>query len=228
MNGQVLTLNGMDLLARASGALWWPTERLLCVADMHLAKSGRIARRGGTLLPPYETRETLDRLAEEIDLLTPTRVVCLGDSFDDDAGAASLDPHEAATLASLAAQRDWIWIAGNHDPARHALPGRCVTELSTGPLVFRHEAVPGTVTGEVSGHFHPGISLDLGGRRLRRACFLCDGARLILPAFGAYTGQLDSSHPAIAGLLSPNAVAVLTETPCLRVPAAAGLRRRAG
>ena len=91
MSAQTVVLAGITLAARASGALWWPDERLLCVADLHLGKSERLARRGGALLPPYETAETLDRLAAEIAALAPARVVCLGDSFDDTAAGAALD-----------------------------------------------------------------------------------------------------------------------------------------
>ena len=122
MDEQAVTLAGARLAARASGALWWPEERLLCVADLHLCKSERLARRGGPLLPPYETAETLDRLAAEIAALAPAAVVCLGDSFDDCAAGAALDPDDAARLVALIAGRDWIWIAGNHDPAPSPCP----------------------------------------------------------------------------------------------------------
>ena len=124
MTTQAIELAGARLEARASGALWWQAERLLCVADLHLGRSERLARRGGTLLPPYETAETLDRLAAEIAALAPARVVCLGDSFDDGAAAPALAAADAAVLAALIAGRDWIWVAGNHDPLPLALAGR--------------------------------------------------------------------------------------------------------
>jgi DNA ligase-associated metallophosphoesterase len=228
MEGHVLTLTGVDLVARPSGALWWPEARLLCVSDLHLAKSERIARHGGSLLPPYETVETLDRLATEIRALNPSRIVCLGDSFDDEAGPGTLSSDDTRTLLALIAGRDWIWIAGNHDPAPFVLPGSHRAELREGPLVFRHEAQKGSARGEVSGHFHPKISLDLGGRRLRRACFLADANRMILPAFGAYTGGLDCGHPVLDGLLGTDTVAVLTGSPSLRVPMTRRTDRRTG
>ena len=123
MSGQPITLAGASLVARASGALWWPAERLLAVADLHLCRSERLARRGGALLPPYETAATLDRLAAEIVALAPVRVVALGDSFDDCAAGAAIAAADAARLTALIAGRDWTWIAGNHDPAPLALPG---------------------------------------------------------------------------------------------------------
>ena len=135
------------LVARASGALWWPEHRLLCVADLHLAKSERIARRGGALLPPYETRDTLARLGAEIAALAPRSVLCLGDSFDDMAGTGALDPADRATLAALTTGPDWIWLAGNHDPAPHGIAGRHVGTLALDRLTFRHAAEPEAAPG---------------------------------------------------------------------------------
>ena len=37
-------------------------------------------------------------------------------------------------------------------------------------------------------------------RRLSARCFVTDGRRLLLPAFGAYAGGLNALDPAIAGL----------------------------
>ncbi|MCB1352025.1 MAG: ligase-associated DNA damage response endonuclease PdeM [Rhodobacteraceae bacterium] len=224
MTGQHTELNGAALEARASGALWWPEERLLCVSDLHLGKSERLARRGGALLPPYETAETLARLGDEISRLDPALVICLGDSFDDSDCALALTAREADRLTALMAGREWIWIEGNHDPGPIALGGTHLAELSFGPLTFRHEAAAGAAPGEISGHYHPKIRLAAGGG-LVRACFLVDAARMILPAFGAYTGGLWCDHPALAGLFAPDARAILTGAPCLTLPLAA-LRNR--
>lgn len=219
--GQPIALAGTPLTARASGALWWEAERLLCVADLHLCKSERLARRGGALLPPYETAETLDRLAAEIAALAPATVVCLGDSFDDGAARLALPPAEEARLTALAAGRDWVWIAGNHDPGPLALAGRHLAELRRGALSFRHAATAGATAGEVSGHWHPKLRLPVRGGGVTRPCFLLDAARLILPAFGAYTGGLDADHAAFSALLGPGAQAILTGAPGLTLPLAA-------
>lgn len=228
MTEQPVDLAGARLAARASGALWWPERRLLCVADLHLAKSDRIARRGGALLPPYETRETLRRLGAEIAALDPKAVLCLGDSFDDMEGPAALAPEEHARLAALAAGRDWLWLAGNHDPDAHGLGGPRYETLALGPLLFRHEAREGAAPGEISGHYHPKLRLSLRAGSLTRPCFLWDRRRLILPAFGAYTGGLEAAHPSLARLFAPDARAVLTGEPCVTVPAfARGTRGRA-
>lgn len=193
-------LNGVELLADLSGALVWPARRTLIVADLHLEKGSGFARRGSPL-PPYDTRATLANLAAVLDRYRPDRVVCLGDSFHDPEAGDRLSPRDRATLRRMTAAHDWIWIRGNHDPAPPAgLGGRAAAEETIGALRFRHEAAPGPVAGEVSGHFHPKIGLSVRGRQVGGRCFVEDGRRVILPAFGAYAGGLDARNPAIAGL----------------------------
>ncbi len=218
MDERPVTLAGAALVACGSGALWWPERRLLCVSDLHLGKSERLARRGGPLLPPYETAETLDRLAAQIARRRPETVVCLGDSFDDDASPGALEAGDRGRLQALMAGRDWIWIAGNHDPAPIVLGGRHLAELATTPLVFRHSASPQGAAGEVSGHYHPKMRLVARGRAVTRPCFLLDDQRLILPAFGAYTGGLFADHPALRAVLGGSARAILTGSGCVAVP----------
>lgn len=215
MNGHAFALAGAALLARPSGVLWWPAPRLLAVADLHLGKAERMARRGGPLLPPYETADTLARLAAEVEALDPATVLCLGDSFDDLQAAAALAGEVRAGLARLAAGRAWVWIAGNHDAGPVALSGSHRAEWREGPLVFRHIAAPGAA-GEVSGHYHP--RARVGG--LSRPCFVIDAARAILPAFGTYTGGLGVAAPALSALLCPPARAVLTGSGGIVMPLA--------
>jgi len=219
--GFAFALAGARLVARPSGALWIPDLGLLAVADLHLGKAERLARRGGALLPPYADAETLERLDAEVAALDPETVLCAGDSFDDPTAARRLGPETRERLGGLAASRRWIWIAGNHDPAPHGFPGACVAAHSAGPLVFRHAPDSSARPGEVSGHLHPKATLALRGRRLRRRCFLADRRRVILPAFGAYTGGLDASDPVFDPLLGPEAQALLLGARVAAAPRAA-------
>ncbi len=198
------------LALRPSGALWAPDERLLVVADLHLGRSERLARRGGPLLPPYETSDALDRLAAEIEALRPRRVLSLGDGFDDARAAAALDPEARARLVALARGRDWIWVAGNHDPEPVDAPGECAPEAVFSGVAFRHIAAESPAPGaEVSGHFHPKATLFARGRRIVRRCFLSSADRLVAPAFCAYAGGLDIGDPAFDRLFPHGAVAHL-------------------
>jgi len=209
MDAHIFDFAGTRLNALGSGALFWPDARLLTVSDLHLGKAERTARRSGLQLPPYETVETLSRLEADIEATGATQVLCLGDSFDDLAAARALSAEEVQWLTRLQAGRRWFWVEGNHDPGPLALGGTHLAELSLGPLTFRHIAVPGA-RGEVSGHYHPKASLSARGRSLTRPCFLVDADRLILPAYGAYTGGLRSRDPALRALMGPGALAILT------------------
>lgn len=194
----ITDINGAALVADASGALYWPAQAMLVVADLHLEKGSGFAQRHGTLLPPYDSAATLQALEGAIGRYAPARVLCLGDSFHDGDAAARLGPAETDRLRGLTARVDWLWIAGNHDPAPPAgLGGRIEACVAIGPLVFRHEAESGPRSGEISGHFHPKASVATRGRRISARCFVEDGKRMILPAFGAYTGGLDVRDPAI-------------------------------
>jgi len=192
---------GERLLATPEGALFWPRERLVAVADLHLEKGSSYAEAARKLLPRYDSRETLDRLAAVLERTGARRVICLGDSFHDRAAATRLLPEDAARLDMLAARAAFHWIAGNHDPAPpDGRWGTASEELALPPLIFRHEAQFGPARGELSGHFHPVASLSVRGRGFRKRCFLVDGERTILPAFGAYAGGLNALDPAIAQL----------------------------
>ncbi|NDV52080.1 MULTISPECIES: ligase-associated DNA damage response endonuclease PdeM [unclassified Salipiger] len=209
---------GAALEALGSGALFWPAERLLVVSDLHLGKSARLAAQGGALLPPYEGRETLMRLERDLEATGARRVVCLGDSFDAAGIDLLLPEEERLWIARLQAGRDWMWIEGNHDPGPVSLGGAHLAELDLGGLVLRHIAEP-DARGEISGHYHPKARLVLrGGRVVSRACFLVDGARLLMPAYGAYTGGLRTDSAVLAGLMEPGARAILTGEVPLAIP----------
>jgi DNA ligase-associated metallophosphoesterase len=208
MHAAPLTLAGTPLLLDLAGAAVEPASRTLIVADLHLEKGSAYAAAGGALLPPYDTAATLARLDRLIRHYRPKTVVCLGDSFHDGGGPARLAGRDGSLLARLVGAQDWVWVAGNHDPALpDTLGGRHAADWRLGGLVCRHDAsaagAAGAPAGEISGHFHPKASVATRGRRITARCFVGDGRRLILPAFGAYAGGLNALDPAIAGLLRP-------------------------
>lgn len=199
-----VALAGADLLLDPSGALVWPGEGLLVVADLHLEKGSAFARRG-QMLPPYDTLDTLARLAEAIARHRPRTVIALGDSLHDRWAAERMADAVRDEIRRLQAGRSFVWIAGNHDPAPHDLGGEGVAALTIGPLVFRHEPSepPEPEAGEVCGHLHPCARIATRGRGVRRRCFVTDGRRMVLPAFGAYAGGLSVRDAAISGLFAP-------------------------
>ncbi|WP_296675525.1 ligase-associated DNA damage response endonuclease PdeM [Novosphingobium sp.] len=182
-------------------ALFWPRERALLVADLHLEKASFFARHG-QMLPPYDSRETLERVAAAIKRTGARRVYCLGDNFHDIAGPDRLEAHASGMLDALSRATDWVWIAGNHDQGR--VPwGTAVDELELAGIVLRHHAKQGEDRAEMSGHFHPRLRVKARGRMIARPCWVSSERKLILPAFGTLTGGMDASDPVIISAMQP-------------------------
>lgn len=191
---------GEDMALVQSRALYWPRERALLVADLHLEKASFYATKG-QMLPPYDSRETLERIAAALRETGARRVFALGDNFHDGGGEARLEPHAAGMLDALTRATDWVWITGNHDG--QALAGTALEQLEVAGVLLRHEAVPGEGRPELSGHFHPKLRVVARGRNIARPCAVRSETKLILPAFGALTGGMDAANPAIIAAVQP-------------------------
>jgi DNA ligase-associated metallophosphoesterase len=213
---------GETFHATAEGALFWPAQDALLVADLHLEKASWFAR-VGQFLPPYDSEATLAALTAEVERTGASRLFCLGDSFHDRFGCDRLPAAARALLLQLTATLDWTWILGNHDPgfADHC-GGRLAEEVEVSGIVLRHEAVRDDPRPELSGHFHPKLRLHLKGRNVSRRCFVVSSTKMILPAFGSLTGGLDAHHPEIIGNVGPQASALVPVSDrLLRFPLAA-------
>lgn len=191
-----IELAGERFRALACGALFWPAESMLLVADLHLEKGSHFAARGW-LLPPHDSLETLRRLSAAVSATGARRVAALGDSFHDAHGPDRLEPRACAELHRLMGDLDWLWVTGNHDGASgEAFGGQAVDELTLGGIALRHEARAGFTGAEISGHFHPKVRVPLrGGREVSRRCLARTADRLVLPAYGAYAGGLFVDDP---------------------------------
>ena len=199
MTAAPVHLAGERLMLDPAGALFWPVAGLLAVSDLHLEKGSSFARKG-MLLPPWDTHATLDRLTLLLRRYQPRIVLALGDSFHDAEGAARLPSGEIARLNAMTAAHRFIWVQGNHDPTPPAgIGGEFVAEFASNKLHFRHDAIAGA-SGEISGHYHPKAAVPTRGTSVSRPCFVADGRRIMIPAFGAYTGGLDVRDPAIMRL----------------------------
>jgi hypothetical protein len=195
-----ITVAGTTLVADPAGALYWPDEKILVVADLHLEKGSAFAARG-VLLPPYDTATTVARLARLVERYAPHIVIALGDSFHDGGGPARMHGVSRAGLQALQRGRDWVWIAGNHDPdPADNIGGRFAGVLAVGALTFRHQPSPHPGEGEIAGHLHPVARVARRGRAVSRRCFAGDGRRLVMPAFGAYAGGLNVRDRALVSL----------------------------
>ena len=204
-----LSFAGNEFQAGPDGALYWPAERSMLVADLHLEKASWFARLG-QMLPPYDSLATLQSLEKEVERTGAQRLYCLGDSFHDRQGCERLPERARQLLLSLTSRIDWVWIVGNHDSGivDHC-GGRIEDECEIAGIILRHEAIAKEPRPEMSGHFHPKMRLNLKGRHVSRRCFVASKTKLILPAYGALTGGLDAGHPEIVRKVGPRAKALV-------------------
>jgi DNA ligase-associated metallophosphoesterase len=198
---QRIGLGGVEFIPDLSGALYAPEFRALLVADLHLEKGTSLARRG-VHLPPYDTRESLLQLKAAVAAAGPERLIFLGDSFHDGGARERIDAADLAMLRAITSDLETIWITGNHDPSPPAdIGGRIVEEMALGPVTLRHQPKAlAAEENEISGHLHPAAAVHARGHRIRCRCFIADGRRLIMPAFGSYTGALSVRSEAFSGL----------------------------
>ncbi|MFM2410260.1 MAG: ligase-associated damage response endonuclease PdeM [Pseudomonadota bacterium] len=188
---------GTRFLVAGDAALFWPEQHALLVADLHLEKASSYAL-AGQMLPPYDSRATMEELATQIEKTSARAVWCLGDNFHDDGGEARLESEAAGLLRSITEHLDWRWIVGNHDPGLAAhWGGQVMEEMTVDGILLRHEAEPQDRRPEISGHFHPKLRQVLRGRMVSRRCFVRSETKMIMPAFGALTGGLHAEAHAI-------------------------------
>ena len=214
----LLHLCGEMLTPLPEGGLWWASEKLLVVSDLHLEKGSSYARRG-QLLPPYDTSATLTIVESLVSALRPKTVLSLGDSFHNPLAEGRLCKHDTARIRQLTCSVDWVWVEGNHDPdPPEHLGGSASKEVRMGRLVFRHE--PTGERGEIAGHLHPCARLISRVRSVRRRCFVTDGERLIMPALGTYTGGLNVLDKAYDDVFEQKGRLVFMITPDAVIPVA--------
>ena len=206
-----------ELVAMPSGALWWPAQSILCVSDLHFGKSNRLARIGQSWIPPYENQDTLLRLETDLETTSAKKIICLGDSFDDNEASQSLPSDELLWITKMQAGREWIWISGNHDPSPKNLGGSFLNYLKIGKLYFQHIA-SAEERFEISGHYHPKIRVNIKGQSFKRRCFLVDEKRLILPAYGTYTGGLYCNRDPLRSIMQQKAIALMTGKEIYPIP----------
>jgi metallophosphoesterase superfamily enzyme len=192
---------GRQLIADNSGALYWPGERALLVADLELADGS-----AGNAV-----RHVLTRLAEVMDRYEPARVIVI------DAGAGAtvagqpthMSAEDLQILRILQEDRNWIWVTGG--AGRRVAPqlgGNAHGEIEIGGIALRARPTPGWVSHEIAGAMRPAAHLSLYGYSLRRACFAGNRHRLLMPAFGAPAGGTNVLDPSFRPLLGDGGMSV--------------------
>jgi len=200
-----ITLAGLDFVPDLSGALFVPEFSTLLVADLHLEKASNLARRG-VHLPPYDTRASLVQLKDVIAASQPRQLIFLGDSFHDNEARERIDEGDLAMVRDMTANIETVWIRGNHDPSPPTdIGGRIAHEVVLASITLRHE--PDELAEgefEVAGHLHPGGGVSQRGRHIRCKCFIANRSRIVMPAFGSFTGGLSVSAPPFRKVFGKN------------------------
>ena len=136
-------------------------------------------------------------------------IVALGDSLHDVDAAMRLASDHLEILHMLQEDREWIWLTGNHDPQiGPGLGGSACAILEIGGIALRHQPTPSCVTHEIAGHMHPAARLSMYGYSIRRPCFVGNGRRLVLPAFGTFAGGLNVLDEAFLPLFGNGGMSV--------------------
>ncbi|GHA50708.1 metallophosphoesterase [Amylibacter ulvae] len=195
------------MVANQSGSLWWPSEKLLCVSNIHLAKSDTQNKAYKNMLPPFHTQESLARLGDEIKQINPVIVICLGNSFDELKSLDSLHSVDHKRLAALTAGRRWVWIDGDSNAGPVDLGGSHHNEFRHKHLSFRNQATHAGVC-EISGHHNPSKILNENGISTIHRCFAVDDNRIILPAFSQGDERDGTKNTTLDMLMGDNAIAI--------------------
>jgi DNA ligase-associated metallophosphoesterase len=172
-------------------ALWWPAQRTLFIADLHLGKAATY-RALGQPVPGGSTRENLARLDGLIARHAPRRIVFLGDFLH----AAQARTVLGAVAAWRASHEDiaMTLVRGNHDSRAGDPPAALAIDLVDepwllGPFACCHHPQSHPTHFVLAGHLHPVCRLQGRGRdSLRLPCFVSEPDHAILPAFGEFTG----------------------------------------
>ncbi len=210
-----ITFANQQFWLDASGILIWPAQKIAVAADLHLEKASYFAARG-QMLPPYDSIDTLQKLFASIQQHDVETLILLGDSFHDGNGYHRLEIQSKTVFENLCRSYKIIWVIGNHDDDFIPPDTQGVNEITRQGITFRHQALAHSQAEnfyhrepEISGHFHPKAELHLQGVRVSRPCFIADNQRMILPAFGTFTGGLNINDPAISNLFGSNFTAYL-------------------
>jgi uncharacterized protein len=179
-------LSGKSMIADATGALYWPAENALIVADLQLSECSYLEGHD-VLLPPYDTASAFEKLEEALDRYDPARVLALGNSFACQASSA-MTSHERDWLQDMMEGRDWYWVA-SEDAAGfpEGIGGTVAPQVILSGIKFRAEAIRAPVANEIAAGLHPVAQVSQHGHILRGRCFVTNGMRLIMPSMGNYS-----------------------------------------
>jgi DNA ligase-associated metallophosphoesterase len=188
-----IDLNGEQALLLSQKAVFLTGDKVLLLSDLHIGKSSHF-RREGVAVPSSMYASDLLKLGHLIKQLDPARVFILGDLFH---VGHNDDVNLLKSWRDAYKDVDMILIKGNHDRIDAGKSSELGIEIVdeyvlNGKFLLRH--VPGGSLYEglltVSGHIHPAVRVFGKGRQSATlSCFHLSRHKLVLPAFGEFTGR---------------------------------------
>ena len=227
---QQLAICGQPFVADVSGALYWPSQDALILADLDLCPT--VPANETIPLPgssPMDQKNKLILLAKTIDRYQPRTIVALGlpcgtaNRGDQQTGAPS-QPHEdiLKILSLIQDDCEWIWVDGDNPNVRgdglgqepgavshEILGGMVLRELTVAGMTLRHKPLRHRADHEIAAHMRPAARISTYGHDMRRPCFIGNGQRLILPAFATSTGGRNVLDRAFDDLLGRDGMTAL-------------------
>jgi uncharacterized protein len=195
-----ILVSGKSFIADPTGALFWPAENTLIVADLQLSKCSYLEGED-VVLPPFDTASAFEKLEDALDRYNPARVIALGNSFAG-FGSDGLSQHQSDWLQDMMEGREWYWVMSHDFSAPpEGLGGITVPQLMLGGIKFRPEALRAPVANEIAGGLHPVAQVSQYGHLIRGRCFVSNGMRLVLPSLGNYSAGINVLNSAFDPLL---------------------------
>ena len=190
---QTIDWQGEQLVLHPDRAIFWAKQNTLYIADTHFGKAATF-RKAGIPVSEHTTEEDLQRLEQLVNDTQAERLVILGDFLHAREGRTepvhTLLFHWREKFRSLAI----FLIRGNHDLQSGdpwpELDIECLPDPTPeGNWDLRHLPIESPTRPFIAGHIHPGYRIKGKGRdTLRCPCWVVAPSRIILPAFGSFTG----------------------------------------
>ena len=189
----IIQRQGLTIELLADHAIHLPGPSMLVLSDAHFGKAATF-RAHGLAVPDGDDARDLQRIDRMLALTGANSLLIVGDLTHSPRGSSpALDEWLENNAARV------TLVVGNHDsPGRLEASVRCVDRFTLGSTHFVHDpadAPEGMFS--ICGHLHPVVRIRDGSRNsLRLACFHLSEQRLVLPAFGTFTGgQVISPAP---------------------------------
>lgn len=187
-----IEFDGISVLLLKEKALWIKQLNTLLIADLHFGKAAHFRKSGIPIPEPIHNADLL-QLKYLHEKFQPSHTYFLGDLFHSEWNDSWENLNQFLVQFKTT---EFHLVKGNHDVLTPKAYEQSVLRIHKEPLMLgsfalSHEPMEVVPDGSLNicGHIHPGIRL-LGKARqsVRIPCFLLSDSRLLLPAFGNFTG----------------------------------------